>query len=150
MAPRTLLTISASFSCWSARRSRPLSSVPEVSPAATRLTYTRLKTFGCLARAALKAEPASTSVITWLMTTLSGLLVVCCVDAAQALHQRQAGVDKRRQLAAEQHLVLGLDARETADRRWPLCSAVMLDRRQALLADQLGGRLLAVGLDLWP
>ncbi len=76
-APRTLLIISASFSCWLAIRSRDLSSVPELSPAATSATKTSLKTFGCLASDSENETPPSTEPITWLIMRTNCLLLVC-------------------------------------------------------------------------
>ena len=86
-----------------------VSRMPPASPAATMLTYSCENALGCLAKASASVLPASTSKTTARVTSLSfGVLGLLRQDV-QRLHQRQAGVDHRRELPREDHDVAGAD-----------------------------------------
>ena len=77
IAPRILLTIAASFSCWSAIRFSASSSVPDASPAVTSAMKILLNTSGCLPKAEDNVLPPSTSaMISWTISCIF-LLAVC-------------------------------------------------------------------------
>ena len=72
------------------------------------MTKTLLKTVGCLAKRGAKGH-AGFDVSDYLVDNyLEGFVGGLLGDLAQALDQRQAGINERGKLAAEQHLVLGL------------------------------------------
>ena len=77
MAERILPRSSTSFSKVSATLTSTWSRKPPISPARTIDTYRRLKTLGCLARAADSEVPFSTSARTWMMTSPRRRLLVC-------------------------------------------------------------------------
>ena len=86
-----------------------VSRMPPTSPAGTRLTNSSSKTFGWRLSASLNVAPCSTVSLTSLRIALKALLSPWLDEDVEALHERQTGVDHRREQAGEDDEVLRRD-----------------------------------------